>query len=68
MDPVDDLDLCNGTPLQAGDTCFVSKFLPDDSYVACRVTANNVTNLRGTLELSETPTHEFNVFLSEELR
>jgi hypothetical protein len=65
--PVNDLDLCNGTPLKPGATCFVSKFLPDDSYVACSVTGN-VANLRGTLEISETPTHEFNVILSEELR
>jgi hypothetical protein len=66
--PVNDLDLCNGKPLQPGATCFVSKFLPDDSYVACSVTAGNVANLRGTLDISEDPTHVFNVILSEDLR
>jgi len=66
--PVNDFDVCNGRPLGPGDTCFVSKFLPDDSYVACSVTAGNVANLRGTLELSENPTSQFNVFLSEDLR
>ena len=34
------------------------------SYVACKVTAPNVTNLRGTLELAESPSHGFDVYLA----
>jgi hypothetical protein len=33
------------------------------SYVACKVTAPNVTNLRGTLQLPESPSHGFDVYL-----
>ena len=48
---VTDIDVCNDGPLPGGHTCIVTAFLPDDSYVACKVTASNVSNLRGTLEL-----------------
>ena len=44
----------------------MAAFLPDDSFVACRVTAANLVNLRGTLELSEV-TSEHDVFLAEDL-
>ena len=59
-------DLCDGKPLPAGQSCNVAAFLPDDSFVACRVTAANVVNLRGVLELSEV-TSEHDVFLAEDL-
>jgi hypothetical protein len=60
-------DTCNGKALPAGQSCDVAAFLPDDSFVACRVTAGNVANIRGTLELSEV-TSEHDVFLAEDLR
>jgi len=63
---VHDIDVCNGKPLAAGHTCLVTAFLPDDSYVACKVTGD-VTTLRGTLELSERPSHGFDVFLAVDL-
>ncbi len=59
-------DTCN-VPLAAGQACHVAGFLPDDSFVACRVTAPNVANLRGVLELSEV-TQEHDVFIAEDLR
>ncbi|PWU22168.1 MAG: hypothetical protein C5B48_10535 [Candidatus Rokuibacteriota bacterium] len=34
------------------------------SYVACRVTAPTVANLRGTLELADSPSHGFDVYLA----
>ena len=60
-------DTCNTAPLPAGQTCQVAAFLPDDSFAACRLTAANVTNLRGTFELSEV-TADHDVFIAEELR
>jgi hypothetical protein len=49
-----DIDLCNQAPLAGGHTCLVLvDDLPDDSYFACKVTASNVSKLRGTLELAE---------------
>jgi hypothetical protein len=60
-------DRCNGQMLPAGSSCSVAAFLPDDSFVACRVTASSVTNLRGVLELSEV-TSDHDVFLAEGLR
>jgi len=60
-------DTCNTAALAAGQTCQVAAFLPDDSFAACRLTAPNVTNLRGTFELSEV-TADHDVFVAEELR
>ena len=49
-----DIDICNQAPLAGGHTCLVIVDpLPADSYVACKVTASNVSKLRGTLELWE---------------
>ena len=74
--PIFDFCHVNGNPLAlaAGATCLVSAILSEGevgltdnsggSYVACKVTANNVTNLRGTLELAETPSHGFDVYLA----
>jgi len=74
-DAVGIFDFCkqNGKPrkLAGGETCLVSAELSggpfglnadpvsSGSYVACKVTASNVTNLRGTLELAESPSHGF---------
>jgi len=60
-------DRCNGQPLPAGQSCSVAAFLPDDSFVACKLTASSVANLRGVLELSEV-TSDHDVFLAEMLR
>jgi hypothetical protein len=60
-------DVCNGAPLAAGHTCLIAAFLPDDSYVACKVTGD-VGNLRGTLELSEYPSHAFEPFMAVDLQ
>ena len=49
-----DIDVCNGPKLAPGHTCIVTAYLPDESYVACKVTGD-VANLRGTLELSDAP-------------
>ena len=66
-------DFCNGHTLPGGQTCLVSAeiFRGDrltatrlGSYVACKVTAPNVANLRGTLELAESPSHGFDVYLA----
>lgn len=61
-------DFCNGHPLGAGQTCLVSANLFEDlgqtSYVACKVTAPNVANLRGTLELADSPSQGFDVYLA----
>jgi hypothetical protein len=47
-------DIRNQAPLPGGHTCLVLvDDLPDDSYFACKVTASNVTKLRGTVELAE---------------
>jgi len=78
-DAVGIFDFCkkNGQPrkLAGGETCLVSAELSGGpnglnadavspgSYVACKVTAPNVTNLRGTLELAESPSHGFDVYL-----
>jgi hypothetical protein len=79
-DAVGIFDFCkqNGQPrkLAGGETCLVSAELSGGpnglnadavspgSYVACKVTAPNVTNLRGTLELAESPSHGFDVYLA----
>jgi hypothetical protein len=60
-------DRCNGQPLPAGQSCFVAAVLPEDSFVACKVTASSVANLRGVLEMSEV-TSEHDVFLAEPMR
>jgi hypothetical protein len=61
-------DFCNGHVLGGGQTCLVSAEIFQDlgvtSYVACKVTAPNVTNLRGTLEFAESPSHGFDVYLA----
>ena len=69
----------NGQPrtLAAGESCLVSADLLEGgagltaapvpgggSYVACRVTAATVANLRGTLELADSPSHGFDVYLA----
>ncbi len=60
-------DFCNGHPLGGGQTCLVSaelfQELGTSTYVVCKVTAPSVTNLRGTLELAESPSHGFDVYL-----
>ena len=71
-DAVGIFDFCkkNGKPrtLAGGETCLVSAEIFQDlgktSYVACKVTAPNVTNLRGTLEFAESPSHGFDVYLA----
>ena len=79
-DAVGIFDFCkqNGQPrkLAGGETCLVSAELSGGpnglnadavtpgSYVACKVTAPNVTNLRGTLELADSPSHGFDVYLA----
>ena len=75
--PIFDFCHVNGNPktLAAGETCLVSADLLEGdaglvassgggSYVACKVTATNVTNLRGTLELADSPSHGFDVYLA----
>ena len=68
----------NGHPrtLAGGETCLVSANLSEGeigltgdagsfgSFVACKVTAPNVSNLRGTLELAESPSQGFDVYLA----
>jgi len=51
--PVVQIDGCNGVPLPAGRVCRVVAALPDDSFAACSVTADNVSKLRGTFEIHE---------------
>jgi hypothetical protein len=47
-------DNCNGAPLAAGRTCVILvNDLPDDSSAACSVTADNVSKIRGTLEIRQ---------------
>jgi hypothetical protein len=67
-DNVPDIDVCNGALLAAGHTCLMTAYLPDDSYVTCKVTAGNVTKLRGTLELSEVPGQIFKPFMAVDLQ
>ena len=63
-----DIDLCNHAPLAGGQSCLVMvNRLPDDSYAACKVTASNVSLLRGTFELAE-DTKDFIVRVAEDLR
>ena len=61
-------DNCQGDggprTLAGGESCVVLKSLPDDSFVACKVTAPNVTNLRGTLEVD----HNYNTNVAVDLR
>jgi len=61
-------DFCNGHTLGGGQTCLVSAEIFQDlgktSYVACKVTAPNIINLRGTLEFAESPSHGFDVYLA----
>ena len=80
FDAIGIFDFCkeSGKPrtLAGGETCLVSAELSEGeqgltadagslgSYVACKVTAPNVTNLRGTLELAESPSHGFDVYLA----
>ena len=52
---VTQVNTCNGTPLAGGRTCVLLSSLPDSSYAACVVTALNVSKLRGTFEVRETP-------------
>ena len=65
---VDEFDDCRGDgeprTLAGGESCVVLKFMPDDSFVACKVTASNVTNLRGRLEVD----HNFNTNVGVDLR
>ena len=79
-DMVGIFDFCktNGKPrtLAGGQSCLVSADLSDgqlgltadsnrpDTFVSCKVTAPNVTNLRGTLELADSPSHGFDVYLA----
>jgi len=60
-------DNCQGDggprTLAAGQSCSVMKQLPDDSFVACKVTAPDVTKLRGTLEVD----HNFNTNVAVDL-
>src|SRR5262245_567090 len=60
-------DTCNTAALAAGKSCSVAANLPEDSFVSCRVTAASVSNLRGTLELSEV-TSRHDVFAAEDLQ
>ncbi len=63
-----DIDTCNQAPLAGGGACMVmTDELPDDSFVACKVTASNVSSLRGTLEIGEFD-HESRVRAAEDLR
>jgi len=76
--PIFDFCTLNGKPrtLGAGETCLVSGDLSNGSqgltgndttsgsYVACKVTAPSAINLRGTLELAESPSHGFDVYLA----
>jgi hypothetical protein len=80
FDAIGIFDFCkvNGQPrtLTGGATCLVSADLSEGdigltgnassfgSFVACKVTAPNVSNLRGTLELAESPSHGFDVYLA----
>ena len=64
---VPDFDTCKGAPLAAGHSCVVAVFLPDDSFAACKVTGD-IANVRGTLELSESPTHAATTFLAVDLQ
>jgi hypothetical protein len=60
------IDNCNAQPLAAGRSCVVTAWLPDDSYVACKLTAGNVSKLRGTLELRQTNDF-YRVFMAQDL-
>ena len=63
-----DIDNCNQAPLAGGHTCLVLvDRLPDDPYAACKVTASNVSKLRGTFDISEA-TNEFIVRVAEDLK
>jgi len=79
-DTVGIFDFCkaSGKPvtLAGGQSCLVSAELSEgtngltagsnrpDTFVSCRVTAPNVVNLRGTLELADSPSHGFDVYLA----
>lgn len=63
-----DIDNCNQAPLAGGQTCLVMvDHLPDDSYAACKVTASNVSKLRGTFDISEAD-GQYIVRVGEELK
>jgi hypothetical protein len=76
--PIFDFCTANGKPrtLAGGETCLVSGDLLNgqngltaassrpDTFVACKVNAPNVTNLRGTLQLADSPSHGFDVYLA----
>jgi hypothetical protein len=66
-----DTDTCNGNNgvLGPGQTCvIIDTDLPDDSFVACSVTAGTVGKLRGTLEIRETIDAVLRVIAAEDLR
>ena len=62
-----DFDTCSGKPLAGGHTCIVSGRTPDDSFVACKVTASSVSKLRGSLEIRE-DTNAYKVLVGVELQ
>ena len=74
--PIFDFCKVNGQPraLAGGETCLVSAGLSSGdvgltsdeggSRVACRVTAGSVSKLRGTLQLADSPSHGFDVYLA----
>jgi len=64
---VPDFDTCKGAPLAAGHSCVVAVFLPDDSFAACKV-IGDIANVRGTLELTESPSHIFEIFAAVDLQ
>ena len=61
-------DNCQGDgeprTLFGGQSCFVTHFMPDASFGACSVTADNVRNLRGRFEVQQ----NFNTINSSDLR
>ena len=61
-------DTCQGDgdprTFAAGESCFVTHFMPDASFGACSVTASNVRNLRGRFEVEE----NFNTINATDLR
>jgi hypothetical protein len=64
--PFEDFCQGDGSPvtLDAGESCFVVVFTPDDSFIGCTVNATNVKSLRGTLELDQ----NFNTTAATDLR
>jgi hypothetical protein len=64
--PIVDFCQSDGDPraLAAGESCYVLSFLPDDSFAACTVTAQNVRTLRATFEANA----QFNTIVAADLR